>query len=108
MELSLAIHDSKTFNAYVTLPKIGKEITNENGVCSFTKKIKSEDDEWDEIIANLKSRLENCDKSSSEKLKPEIRHSVELDIKNESADEQEDDIVYKFHEVQYCKFLQVL
>ena len=54
MELSLAICDSKTFNAYVTLPKIGEEITNENDVCNFTEKIKSEDDEWDEIIANLK------------------------------------------------------
>ena len=108
MELSLAIRDSKTFNAYVTLPKIEEEIPNENYLCNFTEKFKSEDDEWDEIIANLKSRLENCDKSSSEKLKPEIRHSVELDLKNESADEQEEDFVYKFHEVQYCKFLQVL
>ena len=108
LELSLAIRDSKTFNAYVTLPKIEEEIPNENYLCNFTEKFKSEDDEWDEIIANLKSRLENCDKSSSEKLKPEIRHSVELDLKNESADEQEEDFVYKFHEVQYCKFLQVL
>ena len=98
LELRLAIHDAKTYSSFVMVPYIDKDMMNGNVIYNCEEKIRSEEDEWNEIIADLRSRFENCDKSSSEKLKPDIRQSIELERKNES--DQQEDFIYDFHEVQ--------